>query len=166
MLLGAGRRVWAQVTAAASPSYAPLTSPVRLPLDSVAIAWQLVPFTAEAVAPPTAETPGRRVIKGILYRKAGGSDPAGLSALCVTCPHEQCKVDLVTDPARLARMNLPQSTHPLFECGCHFSKFDAEADGAWLSGVAYRGLFRFRIAAVSDGTVEINGIEEEALSVI
>ena len=54
----------------------------------------------------------------------------------------------------------------MFECGCHFSKFDAVNDGAWISGVAYRGLFRFRIGAVTDGTVEINEIEEEALSVV
>ena len=58
------------------------------------------------------------------------------------------------------------SGRPLFECACHFSKFDASEEGAWVSGVAYRGLFRFRIGAMSDGVAEIDEIEEEALSVV
>ena len=166
MLVGGGRRAWAQITSA-PPRYAPLTRPVRIPLDSVTIPWRPVSFTGEAVTSPAAETPGRRVlIKGVLYRKAIGDGSSDLGALCVTCPHEQCPIDLVTDPARLAKMSVPEPKHPLFECGCHFSKFDAQEDGAWVSGVAYRGLFRFRVSAVSDGTVEINEIEEEALSVV
>ena len=67
-----------------------------------------------------------------------------LSALCVTCPHEQCQVDLVTDQERLARMVGQDATHPLFECGCHFSVFDAADEGARLSGESPRGLYRFR----------------------
>jgi len=89
-----------------------------------------------------------------------------LSALSVICPHEQCAVALVTDPERLAKMTGSTTGRPLFECACHFSKFDASEDGAWISGVAYRGLFRFRIGSVTDGTVEINEIEEEALSAV
>ena len=166
MLAGLGRRAWAQI-AGVPPRYAPLTHPIRIPLDSVTIPWRPVSFAAEAVTSAAAETPGRRVIiKGVLYRKAKGDGSSGLSALCVTCPHEQCGVDLVTNPERLARMSVPEPKNPLFECGCHFIKFDAQEDGAWVSGVAYRGLFRFRVGAVSDDTVEINEIEEEALSVV
>ena len=125
------------------------------------------PFVAEAVTPPGSETPGRRVlIKGVLFRKDTTDNASGLSALSVICPHEQCAVALVTDPERLAKMSGNTTGHPLFECACHFSKFDASAEGAWVSGVAYRGMFRFRIGAVSGGTVEINEIEEEALTVV
>ena len=109
--------------------------------------------------------PARRVVlKGVLYRKTMEDGSSSLTALCVTCPHELCPVDLVTDPERLARMGDAKS--PLFECGCHFSKFDAREDGEWLSGVAYRGLFRFRVSAAGNDAAEITHIEEEALSVV
>ena len=166
MLGGFSRRAWAQLTTA-PPRYSPLTHPVRIPLDSVTIPWRPVSFVAEAVMPPDSATPGRRVlIKGVLFRKEPADISSELSALCVTCPHEQCPVELVTDQARLARMSGNTTGHPMFECGCHFSKFDASEEGAWISGVADRGLFRFRIGAVTDGNVEINEIEEEALSVV
>ncbi len=63
-------------------------------------------------------------------------------------------------------VSVPEPKYPLFECGCHLSKFDAREDGAWVSGLAYRGLFRFRVGAVSSDTAEITEIEEEALSVV
>ena len=166
MLAGFGRRAWAQV-ATATTRYIPLAKPIRIPLDSVAKPWAPVPFVGEAVQPPGTDTPGRRVlIKGVLYRKGSSNDASGLTALSVICPHEQCAIALVTDPERLAKMSGNTSGRPLFECACHFSKFDASEDGAWISGVAYRGMFRFRVGGVSDGTVEINEIEEEALSVV
>ena len=58
-------------------------------------------FTAEAMAPATSTTARRRVlISGVLFRRSASDDSStkDLSALCLTCPHEQCKVDLVTDP--------------------------------------------------------------------
>jgi len=162
MLLGFGRRAWAQLEKA-SPRYAPLSRPIRIPLDSVSIPWQPAPFTAEAMASPTATTASRRVlISGVLFRR-GGSTSDQLSALCLTCPHEQCKVDLIIDPARLATMTGGTATHPLFECGCHSSVFDALQDGARVSGETPRGLYRFRITSVSDGVVEIAEVEETAL---
>ena len=82
----------------------------------------------------------------------------------MTCPHEQCQVDLVTDEERLTRMIGQKSAHPLFECGCHSSVFDAAAEGARVSGETPRGLYRFRIGNVSDGLVEISEIELAALS--
>ena len=162
VLVGVGRRALAQSVDVSG--YAPLSRPVRVPLDSVATPWRTVPFTAEATSVATAEAPARRVVlKGVLYRKTMEDGASGLSALCVTCPHELCPVDLVTDPQRLARMDDAKS--PLFECGCHFSKFDAREDGEWVSGVAYRGLFRFRVSAAGTDA-EITHIEEEALSVV
>ncbi len=159
MLLGFSRRAWAQLVNT-SPSYALLSRPVRIPLEVVAMPWQPTLFTAEAMAPATATAAARRVlISGVLFRR-GARD---LSALCLTCPHEQCKVDLITDPIRLAGMTGGAGTHPLFECGCHSSVFDAGRDGARVSGETPRGLYRFRIAGVSDGLVEINEVEEVAL---
>lgn len=165
ILAGGGRRGWAQIADAPS-GYAPLTSPVRIPLDSVTTPWHAVPFKAEAMTAAGAGAPARRVvINGVLYRKVMDDGSSGLSALCVTCPHELCPVALVTDSERLVKMG-SDAKNPLFECGCHFSKFDAREDGEWVSGVAYRGLFRFRVGAVSNETVEITHVEEEALSVV
>ena len=140
-----------------------LSRPVRIPLEAVATPWHPVPFVAEAhfraTAPARPAAERRVLISGVLFRTE-----ANLSALCVTCPHEQCQVDLVTDEERLARMPGRRSSHPLFECGCHFSVFDAANEGARLSGETPRGLYRFRIAGVHDGIVEITEIEEVALS--
>jgi Rieske Fe-S protein len=173
-LVGFGRRAWAQLANASSPvRYAPLTRPVTIPVSAVSTPWQPVPFTAESSLPRRSsgiaktDEGGRRVlISGVLFR-----NHTQWSALCVTCPHEQCQVDLVTDTERLARMSprlrsgqAGDATHPLFECGCHFSVFDAAADGARISGESPRGLYRFRIGGIRDGSVEITDIEEAALS--
>jgi Rieske Fe-S protein len=166
MLLGYGRRAWAQLTSA-SPGYYPLTHQVRIPLDTVSTPWHPVSFVAEAVLPQTSPTPGRRVLmNGVLYRRESGDDSSALSALCVTCPHELCQVDLVTDEARLARLTGSDRKNPKFVCGCHGSVFDALEDGAWISGPADRGLFNFQVGGITNGTVEINEVEEEALSVV
>lgn len=172
MLVGLGRRVWAQLTEAA-PRYFPLTRPILIPLDAVRVPWHPLTFTAEAMAPATGTAGPRRVlISGVLFRRAATFSSAsagargstdGLSALCLTCPHEQCKVDLITDPARLAALTGGTATHPLFECGCHSSVFDAAADGARISGETPRGLYRFRLAGARKGIVEIAEIEEMAL---
>jgi len=123
-----------------------------------------VPFVAEATAADEPAAPKRAarrrvLINGVLFRT-----DKQLSALCTTCPHEQCQVDLVTDQERLARMVDQKTTHPLFECGCHLSIFDAAEDGARISGESPRGLYRFLVAGVRDGMVEITEIEDVALS--
>lgn len=161
-LLGFGRRAWAQFATPSSPvRYAPLTRPVTVSVSAVSTPWQTVPFVAEG-----ARDARRVLISGVLFRTT-----TQLSALCVTCPHEQCQVDLVTDAERLAGMTprlrsglAGDATPPLFECGCHFSVFDAAADGARISGESPRGLYRFRIGGIRDGSVEITEIEEAALS--
>jgi Rieske Fe-S protein len=163
------RRAWAQ-DAGPPIRYAALTRPVRIPVQDVVTPWTPVPFVAEAMAPSKAAPPPRRVlIHGVLFRHAGASPASGspptvrdLTALCVTCPHEQCQVDLVTDAAQISRMTGGTSARPLFECGCHLSVFDS-ADGAKISGETPRGLYRFRIADVSQGSVEIGEVEEVAL---
>jgi Rieske Fe-S protein len=171
MLAGTGRRVWAQILQVAQgsspvgePRYFPLTRPIEIPLDAVKVPWAPVTFTAEAMAPATATAAPRRVlITGVLFRKGPQSPPPELSALCLTCPHEQCKVDLITEPARLATMSDGTAMHPLFECGCHSSVFDPAEEGARLSGETPRGLYRFRISGVTNGTVQIPEIEEVAV---
>lgn len=153
-LLGFVRRARAQLAPLpAAVRYAPLTRPVKIPLTSVELPWHAVPFVAEAMS-------ARRVlISGVLFRTE-----TTLSALCVTCPHEQCQVDLVTDGGRLSRMINPPLSHPLFECGCHLSVFDAANEGARLSGETPRGLYRFRVRGVNEGMVDITEIEAAALS--
>jgi len=152
-MLGLARSARAQVADSAPIRYAPLVRSVRVPLASVAEPWSPVAFVAEAMAP-------RRVlISGVLYRTE-----KDLSALCVTCPHEQCQVELVTDKERLARMPGSTSSHPLFECGCHLSVFDAANDGVRLSGEAPRGLYRFHVAGVDGDMVQITEVEAVALT--
>jgi Rieske Fe-S protein len=173
MLAGFGRRAWASLLPAARAQtirYSPLVRPVTIPLENVNTLWRPVNFKAEATGAAEAGATGRRVlISGALFRRAPAVEGRpgtldDLSALCLTCPHEQCVVDLITDPAQLVKMTGSAEHHPLFECGCHLSLFDARRDGERIAGETARGLFRFRISAVRDGNVEIGEIEEEALS--
>ena len=154
-LLGFGRRARAQpADSSVGVRYATLTRPVMIPVVAVTTRWLVVPFVAEAMSQ------ARRVlINGVLFRT-----DTQLSALCTTCPHEQCQVDLVTEQERLARMVGQKATHPLFECGCHLSIFDAAEEGARISGESPRGLYRFRVGGVRDGMVEITEIEAVALA--
>lgn len=171
MLVGVGRRARAQP---AELRYARLSEPIRIPVDQVALPWRPVTFTAEAMAPighpvPGGGSPGsaRRVlISGVVFRRASDAGPSALSALCLTCPHEQCRVDLVTDPAQLAAITGRAGHHPVFECGCHLSVFDAQADGSRIAGEAPRGLYRFRVGDVVQETIEIHEVEAEALTAV
>jgi Rieske Fe-S protein len=161
MLPGISRRVRAQLTSA-SGRYVPLTAPVRIPLDAVTTPWRPVPFRAEAVTPPAPATPSRRVLlNGVLFRRVTGDKRPELSALCVTCTHEQCQVDFIAEPTTLPRTDRVM-THPVFLCACHSSVFDAVDDGAWVAGPAPRGLYRFRIRVDAEA-VEIGEVEEDAL---
>jgi Rieske Fe-S protein len=161
MLLGLGRRVWAQV--ASTPRFARLTIPVRIPVGRITGPWRPVPFTAEGVSPPTGDSVGRRVLLyGVLFKREAAA-PDDLSALCLTCPHEQCQVEIVSDRARLDTIE-GAAAHPVFLCGCHESVFDAQHDGKWLAGPAPRGLYRFRVTQAGSDAVEINEVEEAALS--
>jgi Rieske Fe-S protein len=159
--LGISRRVRAQVTGA-SVRYAPLAAPVRIPLETVKTPWRPVPFRAEAVAPAAGTTPARRVLlSGVLFRKVTADERSELSALCVTCTHEQCQVDFIAEPTRLPRTDRVM-THPVFLCSCHSSVFDAVDDGEWVAGPAPRGLYRFRLRVDAEA-VEIGEVEGDAL---
>jgi Rieske Fe-S protein len=161
IFLGISRRVWAQLTST-SVRYAPLTAPVRVPLDAVKTPWRPVAFRAEAVAPPVGTTPARRVLlSGVLFRRVTGDGRPELSALCMTCTHEQCQVDFVATAMMLPRTDRV-ITHPTFLCACHSSVFDAVHDGEWVAGPAPRGLYRFRMRVDLDA-IEIDGVEEDAL---
>ncbi len=163
MLAGFGRRAWAQLVDNAT-RYFPLTTPIRIPVGDVTVPWHPITFTAEAMAPATSTTASRRVlISGVLFKKGSHSGSNDLSALCLTCPHEQCKVDLITDPARLTGMTAATPTGPVFECACHLSVFDAADEGARIAGETPRGLYRFRIGGINRDMVEITDIEEVAL---
>ena len=163
MLLGFGRRRWAQLTT--SERYTRLSAPVRIPLEAVSLPWRPVPFRAEAIAPRPGAGPGRRVLlSGVLFRRVTGDDRPEFSALCVTCTHEQCQVDLVAEPTNLPRTDRVIA-HPVFLCACHSSVFDAVEDGAWIAGPAPRGLYRFRLT-LRGSIVEIDEVEEEALSAV
>jgi Rieske Fe-S protein len=163
LLIGLGRRTWAQ-SAAPPLRWVKLTEPVRIAFAALATPWRPVPFKGEAMAPAAGATPPRRVIlSGTLFRRAGGGQRPALSALCVTCTHEQCQVDFVERPGTLPRMDRPID-HPVFFCACHSSVFDAVDDGAWISGPASRGLYRFQLNVIGEETVEIVAVEEEALA--
>ena len=161
LLLEFRRRAWTQL-ASAPARYVRLAAPVRIPLDAVRSPWSPVPFRAEAVAPPGGTTPARRVlINGVLFRRVTGDERPQMSALCVTCTHEQCEVDFIAAPTPLPRTDHVMK-HPVFLCACHSSVFDAADDGAPITGPAPRGLYRFRLHIDAD-SVEIDGVEEEAL---
>jgi Rieske Fe-S protein len=163
MLVGLGRRAWAQLTGEPA-RFAKLSAPVRIPMTSVSKPWQQVPFKAEATASATASEAAHRVIlRGVLFRRTPEANRPPLSALCVTCTHEQCEVDFVEQPGQLPRMDRVID-HPVFFCACHSSVFDAVADGAWISGPASRGLYQFRLKVVDESTVEISEVEQDALA--
>jgi Rieske Fe-S protein len=133
-------------------------------LESVTTPWQAISFTAEGISPATAtQSPRRVLLSGMLFRRSTAPPADALSALCLTCPHEQCRVELITDPGRLARIE-GAAGDPVFLCGCHESAFDAMNAGAWLAGPAPRGLYQFRITAVRNAEVEIAEVEEQALA--
>ena len=133
IVMGLGRRAWAQV--AANPArYAKLNQPVRIALGALTMPWQLVAFKAEAMAPVAGATPARRVIlSGVVFRRAGGDQRPALSALCVTCTHEQCEVDFVEQPGTLPRMDRPID-HP-----CSSAPAIRACSTRWTTGRGSRG---------------------------
>lgn len=146
--------------------YRPLSQPVAVALDAVAIPWRVRPFIADAVTLPSAATPNQAIrISGMIVRTAAGERPDRFSAVCVRCPHELCDVDYVDDPKRLPQEVVNEVgrplTEPVYVCPCHNSTF--KVDGERLSGPAPRGLYRFRVTAVSAAAVEIAEVEEDVL---
>ena len=146
--------------------YGRLSRPVVVPLDAVSTPWRARPFIADAVTLPSAATPNQPVrINGMIVRMTAGDRPEHFSAICARCPHELCDVDYVDDPKRLPQEIVNEIgrpvTEPVYVCPCHNSTF--KVDGERLAGPAPRGLYRFRVTAVSASAVEIAEVEEDVL---
>jgi Rieske Fe-S protein len=161
-----GRAASAQAVLAAR--YRALTRPVVVPLADLASAWRARPFVADATTLASAAKPNAPVrISGTVVRtsESPGARPEEFSAVCVLCPHEHCDVDFVRDPRQLAAEVVEEIgkpvTDPVFLCPCHNSTFTAAGDR--LAGPAPRGLYRFRVTAVTAETVEIGEVEEDLL---
>ncbi len=164
-LFGAGRAMLAQ--GRRRLRYASLTRPVRVPLASLATPGRARRFLAQGVSPPSAAIPGEPVrVNGMVARVGAGDDTIDrFKAVCVVCPHEQCDVDFVDDPGQLDPLvieEIGKVTDPVYLCPCHNSTFTM-AEGARLGGPAPRGLYRFRVTAVTDTHVEIGEVEEDVL---
>ena len=106
--------------------FLPLRTPVVIPIDTVAPIWAAVPFKGRF----TKSDGNDSLVPGLAVRT-----PRGVTAVCTYCPHELCAI-------RLDGHNL--------RCPCHFSLFDPERDGAWISGPALRRTYQFRFEV--DGT--------------
>lgn len=164
MLAGFGRRIWAQGIAL---RYRPLARPVVVPLDDVATPWRAFPFMADGITLASAATPNQPIrISGMVARTGTGNGPEKFTAVCLTCPHERCDVDFMSDPNRLppeVKQEIGHAVeHAVYVCPCHNSTFKAE-DGERLSGPAPRGLYRFRVTQVTEAAVEIAEVEEDVL---
>ena len=142
-----------------------LEAAVALPLRDLALPWAAVRFRAFCPLPaPPPGAPPHRLLRGIAIRLPATKDaPPRIEALCLTCPHETCEVDLRSDTANVRldedaetsgdgepgdRAVLPD--HPVFVCSCHFSVFDPVREGERLAGPAPRGLYRFHSRVEAD----------------
>lgn len=140
-LLGFGCAVWADGALAAQPPararFLPLKTPVEIPLNSLLETWAPVPFKARFTRSDGADS----VVPGIAVRT-----PGAVRAFCAYCPHELCLIKL-------------SDAHEL-RCPCHFSLFDPQRDGAWISGPALRRTYRFKYGVRGDD-LEVTGIEAD-----
>ena len=166
-MVGAGRSLLAQ--GQRRLRYLPLTRPVSVPLATLPAPGRVRRFVAQGVAPDTAANPGEVVrVNGMVTRvsEGDGDDAADqFRAVCRVCPHEQCEVDYVADPAELDPLVIEEIgtvEDPVYICPCHNSTFST-ADGARLGGPAPRGLYQFRVTNVSDTHIEIGEVEEDVL---
>lgn len=141
------------------PSFRPLDQPVTIPLRALIEPWQPVPFDARTVTAAGAPL----LLKGMVVRT---TDPTtgteSLEALCLTCPHEICYVDLLVNTKNVEIDADWKPDHPLLVCPCHFSVFDPVADGARLAGPSSRGLFRFGFQVDGEAIV-VDQIEEDII---
>jgi Rieske Fe-S protein len=169
LIAACARRVWAApAQAAGAARYSALTRPVVVPLADLSSTWRARPFVADATTLASAAKPNAPIrISGTVVRNSDSTDarPEQFSAVCVLCPHEHCDVDFVRDPRQLAADVVAEIgkpvTDPVYLCPCHNSTFTAAGDR--LAGPAPRGLYRFRVTAVTDAAVEIGEVEEDLL---
>ena len=134
-LIGAGRTLRAQ--GRRRLRYRALTRPGLVPLASLETPGRARRFVAQGVSPPSAATPGESVrVTGMVARVAAGDDAECFKAVCVVCPHEQCDVDFVADPAELDPTiveEIGEVSDPVYLCPCHNSTFTM-AGGERLGG--------------------------------
>jgi arsenite oxidase small subunit len=116
--------------------FLPLKVAVDIPLDALAVNWMAVPFKARF----TKSDGNDSVIPGLAVRT-----PVGPVAICTYCPHELCVIKL---------------DGQLFRCPCHFSLFDPQHDGAWISGPALRRTFRLQYETKASG-LTVTGVEAD-----
>ena len=131
--LGASCAAIASVAHSASASddiaFMPLKTPVVIPIASVAQVWTPVPFKGRF----TKSDGNDSLVPGLAVRT-----PKGVTAICTYCPHELCVIRLDGQTLR---------------CPCHFSLFDPERDGEWISGPALRRTYQFRFEVDSSNLV-------------
>ncbi len=147
--------------------YRPLSQPATIALAALEIPGRARRFRAQGMSPPTAANPNRPVrVNGMVVRVSEGDpNPDRFKAVCTICPHEQCEVDFMADPTELDPLVLAEISEvrePVYLCPCHNSTFTMSA-GDRLGGAAPRGLYRFRVTAVTNNTVEIGEVEEDVL---
>jgi Rieske Fe-S protein len=157
--------------------FRPLGRPTIVPLEDLSAPYRARAFTADGVTLSSAANPNQPIrVSGMIVRIAeaggaggnggGGIPPEQFNAVCLRCPHEGCDVEFVRDP----KTQPPEAfaelsaipTGPIFICPCHNSTFKG-IDGERLGGPAPRGLYRFRVTAVGETTVEIGEVEEDVL---
>ena len=159
-----GARGPVQTVATPRNGYLDLRAPVVVPARRIAEPWSAVDFDAWVPRPDSSD--GDVLLKGILLRTATSGAAAGEArAFCRLCPHEICNVEYVTDTEQVRLESGATPRHPLLVCPCHFSTFDPLADGAPISGPAFRGLYRFTTRLRQD-TVEITQVEENVLALL
>jgi nitrite reductase/ring-hydroxylating ferredoxin subunit len=133
-----------------------LEAAISLPLRDLTEPWAAVRFRAFCPLPaPPPGGPPHRLLRGMAIRLPGTDDaPSRIEALCLTCPHEICEVDL--------RSDVDHRDHPVLVCACHFSVFDPVRRGERLAGRAPRGLYRFR-SWVEEDCLVVAEVEAAAL---
>lgn len=138
--LGAGCAAIAGVahssSAAGETEFLPLKAPVVISLTALVQEWTPVLFKARF----TKSDGNDSVIPGVAVRT-----PTGATAVCTYCPHELCVIKLDGENLR---------------CPCHFSLFDPQRDGAWISGPALRQTFRLRYEVRTFDLV-VTGVEAD-----
>ena len=146
LFAGLGRRLQAQGRWCRY-RYRPLSRPVLVPRETLAVPNCARRFRASGVSLPTAAVPGQPVrVNGLVLRTSDADDtPDRFRAVCAVCLHEQCEVDFVGDPADLHADVIAETgpvDDPVYLYPCHNSAFAAD-DGRRLGGPVPRGFYRF-----------------------
>lgn len=116
--------------------FLPLKTPVVVNLSTLAQEWTPVLFKARF----TKSDGNDSAIPALAVRTA-----AGPVAVCTYCPHELCVIKL---------------DGQMLRCPCHFSLFDPQRDGAWISGPALRRTYGLQYELRASDLV-VTGVEAD-----